>query len=191
MEADIAVSDVVQFMYCPRKVYFYKVLGLPMVDRKKMTYGKDEHEREHRRVKERKHVYGIEKDQIKKVQHGVFIVDEDIGLYGQIDTVVELQDGSVIPVDVKYSDYSGVFKNWKKQLLAYALLLERKSGVKVRKGLLYFPKQRKKVFVELSAEDKEFFLKDIERIRGMIKSGKMPRGRDRCGYCEMKKYCKE
>ena len=116
---------------------------------------------------------------------------EKIGLFGQIDTVLELENGSLVPVEVKYSDFAAVFKNWKKQLVAYALLLKRKFGKEVKKGVLYFPKQKKKLIVHITAEDKKFVLRDIEKIRKLIRSEKMPRGRDRCEYCEMKKFCKE
>jgi len=79
-------------------------------------------------------------------------------------------------VEVKYSDFVTVFKNWKKQLVAYALLLEKRFGKEVKKGVLYFPKQRKKLIVYITAEDKKFVMKDIKEIRKLVKSEKMPRG---------------
>lgn len=191
MESDISVSDIVQYAYCPRKIYFLKTAGLPLAERKKMEYGKGEHTREHRRSGERKQVYGFERDDVRRVHHGLYVEDVKIGLYGQIDTVVELKDGSLVPVEVKYSQFASVFKNWKKQLVAYAVLLEAKFDRKVKRGVLYFPKQRKRIDVDIMSEDKEFLLRDMESIRKIVREEKMPRGRDRCGYCEMKKFCKE
>jgi CRISPR-associated exonuclease Cas4 len=191
MESDVSVSDLVQYAYCPRKVYFSKVLGLGVVSRRKMDFGKKEHEREHRRSKERKMVYGFDRKDVKKVIHSVYVEHEEIGLYGQVDTVLEFEDGSLVPVEVKYSDFATVFKNWRKQLVAYGLLLEEKFGKKVEKGVLYFPKQKERIDVDITIEDKEFLIRDIERIRSLVRSEKMPRGRNRCGYCEMRKFCKE
>ena len=191
METDVSVSDLVQYAYCPRKVYFSKVLGLSVADRKKMEYGKEEHKKEHRRSKERKSIYGFDKKDIQGVHHKVYVECEKIGLFGQIDTVLEFKNGSLIPVEVKYSDFVAVFKNWKKQLVAYALLLEKEFNKEVKKGVLYFPKQKKKLIVYITADDKKFVVRDIEKIRKLVKSEKMPRGRDRCGYCEMRKFCKE
>ena len=156
-----------------------------------MEFGKEEHKKEHRRSKERKLIYGFKREDVKTVHHKLHVEHEKIGLFGQIDTVLELENGSLVPVEVKYSDFAAVFKNWKKQLVAYALLLEREFGKEVKKGVLYFPKQKKKLIVHITAEDKKFVLRDIEKIRKLIRSEKMPRGRDRCGYCEMKKFCKE
>ncbi len=190
MEADISVWDVAQYVYCPRKVYFYKTLGLPVISRKKMEYGKEEHEREHRRVKERRFLYGVDRDEVKSVHHDLYLEDEEIGLYGQIDTVVELKNGEMLPVEVKYSDFDQIFENWKKQLLGYGLLLEKRFGRTVKRGLFYFPKQRTRKIVEFTVEDKQSILRDVVRIRELVKSERMPRGRDRCGYCEMSRLCK-
>lgn len=190
MEADISVWDLAQYLYCPRKVYFYKTLGLPVVSRRKMVYGKEEHEREHRRVKERQFFYGFDKDEVQTVYHDLYLEDEDTGLYGQIDTVVELTNGEMFPVEVKYSDFDQIFENWKKQLLAYALLLEKRFGKTVRRGLFYFPKQRIRRMVEFSAEDRQSVLRDVVKIRQLVASERMPRARDRCGYCEMTRMCK-
>ncbi len=52
MEADVSVWELVQYSYCPRKLYFYKTLGIGIITRKKMEYGREEHTREHRRTKE-------------------------------------------------------------------------------------------------------------------------------------------
>ncbi|MBU7028231.1 MAG: CRISPR-associated protein Cas4, partial [Theionarchaea archaeon] len=41
---------------------------------------------------------------------------------------------------------------------------------------MYFPKQRKKLIVYITAEDKKFVMKDIKEIRKLVKSEKMPRG---------------
>jgi CRISPR-associated exonuclease Cas4 len=188
---DISVSDLVQYYFCPRKVYFSKVLGLPVAQKRKMEFGKEEHIREHRRLRERKSIYGFEREDIETVYHKLYVEDEKRGLFGQIDTVLELKDGSLVPLEVKYSDFVTVYSNWKKQLVAYALLLEKRFGKEVKKGVLYFPKQKKKVVVDIGAEDKKFVVRDIETIRKLVKSEKMPRGRDRCGYCEMRKFCKE
>lgn len=189
MQADVSVWDLAQYVYCPRKVYFYKTLGMPVVTRKKMEYGKEEHEREHRRVKERVFLYGFDREGVRTIHHDLYLEDEEIGLYGQIDTVVELETGEILPVEVKYSDFDQIFENWRRQLLAqllaYGLLLEKRFGRTVKRGLFYFPKQRKRKIVEFSVEDKKSVLKDVEKIRQLVKTEKMPRGRDRCGYCEM------
>ena len=157
-----------------------------------MDRGKEEHEREHRRVKERQNIYGFEPSEVREVMHDVPVEYKEIGLHGQIDTVVILSSGEVFPVDIKYSNFAAVRRNWKKQLVGYAILLEQYFNRRVDCGVLYFPAQRKSIKVSISAEDKENFLKDIQRVRDLIKGGAMPRGvrKEMCRYCEVAKYCR-
>ncbi len=157
-----------------------------------MEKGKEEHEREHRRVKERQSIYGFEPSEVKEVIHDVPMEYKEIGLYGQLDTAVLLNSGDAFPVDVKYTDFTEVRRNWKKQLVGYAILLEQHLNRRVNCGILYFPSQKRTIRVPISAEDKENLLKDIQRIRDLLKSEQMPRGvrREMCRYCEVAKYCK-
>ncbi len=187
----LQVSDITQYFYCPRKVYFMRTLGIKVPARHKMDTGKEEHSREHRRVKERKTVYGFKPEEIVKVLHQLPVEAPEYRLHGRVDTVLVLQDDEVVPVDVKYSDFMEVKRNWKKQLVAYALLLETKFGKKVKRGFLYFPSKKDKIEVKISEEDKRAIIKDIEQILELIKSEKMPpvHQGNKCNYCEMRKFC--
>lgn len=65
----IQVSDITQFFYCPRKVYFRRTLGIGVEPRAKMELGKEEHERAGRRQS----VYGIEWECVEKLDHDVMV----------------------------------------------------------------------------------------------------------------------
>lgn len=189
----LQVSDIVQYFYCPRKIYFMKTLGLKVPPRKKMEMGKEEHESEHRRLNERKTIYGFKLDEVRDVIHSMKVESQELSLYGQIDTVIILHDGTHIPVDVKYSSYPEIKRNWKKQLVAYSLLLESKIKGRVTKAALYFPLARKRIMINISNEDKKALMKNIEEIQNMIKSEFIPpvtKGR-KCAYCEMERFCIE
>ncbi|MDI6903700.1 MAG: CRISPR-associated protein Cas4 [Methanocellales archaeon] len=185
------VFDLSQYYYCPRKVYFLTVMGVPATPRKKMSYGKKEQEKERKRVTERKDVFGIPRDEVEEVLHKVYVEDRKIGLIGQVDTVLKLKNGTILPVDVKYTNFVRVYRNWKKQLTAYALLLSSEFGCDVNEGILYFPKQKEHVRVDISKEDKDFVLMDLEKLRGLMASEHIPRKTDekKCRYCEVARYC--
>ena len=156
-----------------------------------MTFGKEEENKERKRVTERKDVFGIERDQIEEALFKLYIEDKSIGLCGLADTVLRLKDGRIIPIDIKYSDFVSVRRHWKKQLTAYAILLSNKFETNVDCGILYFPEQNKQIFVDITKEDKKFLLLDIEKVRELIISERIPRKVDenKCRYCEVKKYC--
>lgn len=185
------VADLVQYYYCPRKVYFLKVMGTPFVSKKKMEYGGEEHRREIKRLSERKDIFGIAPDMIENIFKKLYVENSAIGLCGQIDFVLKLKDGAVIPVDIKYSDYVEVQRHWKKQLTAYAILLDFKFNCEVSKGILYFSKQNEQLAVDISSEDKKFVIMDLKMLLELIKSERIPRKADesKCRYCEVLKWC--
>ena len=166
-------------------------LGLKIKSRPKMDMGKEEHEKEHRRVKDRKTVYGFSEEEISKVIHDLMIEDPKLGIYGIIDTTVILKNGEIIPIDVKYSSATSVRINWKKQLIAYSLLLESHFGTVVKRAMIYLPAQHKQMEIDINNESKEIVKQDIRKIEELIESEKMPnvlKG-NQCSYCEMNKFC--
>ncbi|MCQ5375309.1 MAG: CRISPR-associated protein Cas4 [Methanomassiliicoccales archaeon] len=190
-ELMIQVSDITQYFYCPRKIYFLRVLGVSVPSKPKMEMAKEEHEKEHQRVVERKEIYGFPREEVKEVLHSVAIEASEYHLYGVIDTVLILTSGEIIPVDIKYSRFEEKKRNWTKQLVAYSLLLESKMKVKVTRAALFFPESKKRIIIEISSEDKKALLKDIDTIMSIIINEVLPNvSKDKkCSYCEMNRFC--
>jgi len=187
----ITVGDIVQFFYCPRKVYFLKTLGVPVVVRRKMEYGKEVHELEERRMLERKQIYGFDRDEVEEVLQGLQIEAPEIGLRGKVDVALRLRSGEFVPVDTKFTDVVEVQLQYRKQLHAYALLLDYWFKTRVKRGVLYFAQQREVRTIEISEEDKEALKRSIDQIKKIISSEVTPRrvSPEKCQYCEVKKYC--
>jgi CRISPR-associated exonuclease Cas4 len=187
----ITVFDIVQYHYCPRKVYFLRVLGVPVVVRKKMEYGREIHDRERRRMIERKQIYGFERELIEEVLQRLRIEASEISLRGQVDVALKLKTGEFLPVDTKYTDEVAVQRQYRRQLHAYALLLDHRFKTNVTRGVIYFAKQHRIRVVKITNEDKKSLLRDIDHIKRMISSEVIPKrvSQEKCGYCEVKKYC--
>lgn len=132
----VSVSDVVQYFYCPRKIYYLKVLGVPFKVKRKMEVGREEDEKEESRLGERKTVYGIDRGEVEQVLHNLYLEDSRVGLAGQVDTVLRLRSGEHIPVDSKYTEEVAVHRHYRKQLVAYSVLLESAFGTAVSRGIL-------------------------------------------------------
>jgi CRISPR-associated exonuclease Cas4 len=188
---EISVWEVYQYFYCPRKLYFIRKLGIYPPERKKMELGSGQHEREPGRTRRRTTVYGFSIEEVGRVLHDIPLEDRELGLFGRADTVVELKSGELIPVDVKYSDVGFVTRAWKKQMVAYAVLLERVFGKRIDRGTIFLLPSRRVLWVRLTAEEKGELPRDLERMRKVIDSDALPRGanRERCGYCEVAKFC--
>jgi len=187
----ITVFDIVQYYYCPRKVYFLHVLGVPVVVRKKMAYGQEVHDRERRRMMERKRIYGFGRDLVEEVFQGQRIEVPELGLRGQVDVALKLKTGEFLPVDTKYTDDVVVQRQYRKQLDAYALLLDYRFDTNVTRGIIYFSKQHKTRVIDVTNEDKKTLLRDIENIQKMMTNETIPQkvSQEKCKYCEVEKYC--
>ncbi|MCP8309067.1 MAG: CRISPR-associated protein Cas4 [archaeon] len=187
----IDVWEIVQYYYCPRKVYFLRTLSIPILKKRKMIEGQEEHLKEIKRIKERKTLFNYDKDEVKAIYHKLSLEDDDLGLAGQIDVVIELKNSKILPVEIKYSEYMDAFRGRKKQLIAYAILLERKFNRIVDEGILYFPTQNKQITLPIGYEEKKHLIKDLEKIRKLILSERLPvrSNSKRCNYCEVAKYC--
>lgn len=131
--------DIVQYYYCPRKLYFLKTLGVPYSLRKKMEKGAEDHVKEIKRLAERKSVFDLQRNEVKAIHHRLRLESKGLGLVGQVDIVLETEEGAVIPVEVKCSEYTEAFIGRKKQLTAYALLLEEAFGRMVNRAIIYYP----------------------------------------------------
>ncbi len=187
----IDVWEIVQYYYCPRKIYFLRALGIPVLKKRKMIEGQEEHLKEIKRIKERKTIFNYSQEDVKAIYHKLSLEDHDLGLAGQIDLVIELKNNKILPVEIKYSEYMEAFRGRKKQLIAYAILLEKKFNQIVDEGILYFPDRNKQITLPISYEDKKDLIKDLEKIRKLILREKLPvkSNIERCNYCEVAKYC--
>jgi len=187
----VTVFDLIQYFYCPRKVYFLKVAGVPVKVRRKMEYGREVHQAEKRRVTERKTVYGLDRGEVKQVINRLQAENSEIGLKGQVDTVLELRSGEIVPVEIKYTDELRIYRTFRKQLHAYALLLDHHYHRNITRGIIYFAKQKRAVKIEITGEEKRSLIRDVEKVRILLSGEEIPRkvASVKCGYCEVKKYC--
>ncbi len=186
----ITVGNIVQYHYCPRKVYFLEVLGIPFVTKKKMFFGQQEHKKEIKRTKQRKKIFGIKRSLVKKVKYKLYLKSQRLRLYGVIDAVLFLEN-EIIPVEIKVTDFLELTRSRKKQIVAYALLLDENFEHTTRRGILYFSGHRKSKIVNISYEDKKHLIEDIKAIKMLFKTEKIPRrvGKRKCDYCEVSRYC--
>ena len=189
---EFSVWEVYQYFYCPRKLYFIRKLSVYPPERKKMELGSAQHGREPGRSQRRRSIYGFPEEEVAAILHDIVLEDAGLGLYGRADTVLRLKSGELIPVDVKYSDLDFVSRAWRKQMVAYAVLLERKFGVRIKRGVVYVLPTKRLLSINLGAEEKAELLKDLRRMRRIVNSDTLPPkvSAEKCGYCEVGKYCR-
>ncbi|CCO07703.1 CRISPR-associated protein Cas4 [Desulforamulus hydrothermalis] len=186
----LRVTDIKQYVYCPRIIYFTYVCPVDKKNTRKMEYGKEAHieldRLEKRRTFKRYNFSNAERKYHTK------LYSARLGLEGRLDMLI-LADGEIFPVEFKYTR-GGPSLNHKYQLMAYAMLLEDTYNKPVRYGFLHLHPEGNILPVEITPNGR-LFIKDImEKIRTLVSQERMPSptyGRARCVDCEYRNFCND
>ncbi|PRX21216.1 CRISPR-associated Cas4 family exonuclease [Orenia metallireducens] len=184
----ITVTDIKQYMYCKRIIYF--TYCMPIIRKKtyKMKYGKREHDRNDRLEPKRTlKRYGLEAGEKR---YGVELISKRLGLRGKMDLLI-VQEKKYIPVELKYSTRDPGLHH-KYQLSAYCLLVEDQYKTRVRKGIIHLIPRKDTFEVEITANLRRKVKDIIKGIRELIDSEELPppvKEQGKCKDCEYYNFC--
>lgn len=184
----IPVTDLKQWAYCQRIVYYHRVMpavGKTSFKMREAVRAQDLIEAlETRRTIGRYGLEGAER------HFNVWLSDEAIGLKGKADLVLESQ-AEVAVVDFKLTS-GEVGDNHLMQLAAYGLLAERMYRKASRHAFLYRIPDSRVIPVEITQEMKDLVVASLADIRSMAGREAFPKAttvRGRCVECEYANYC--
>jgi len=190
----VTVSDVKQYLYCPRIIYFDHVLHVPKPFDLKLSVGKEKHDTITSKEKRRKGALFYDplldhSDKLFKVE----LESERLGLRGVLDYLIKTEK-EYIPVDYKFgfSKKGGVHLNHKYQLAAYSLLVEANFDTIVRRGYIHYSKDQINVKIDFNDDLRKRTLKLISDIKNIVEKEIEPSGTRmtaRCVDCEYQRYC--
>jgi CRISPR-associated exonuclease Cas4 len=157
----ITPSEVIEHLYCPRFTYFMNCLNIPQHEelRYKVLKGREIHERRGRENREylRKKIGCISK------AISAYLASPKIRVRGIVDEVLELSDGTMAPLDYKYSEFSEyTYKTHKFQSVIYAMLIEEIYKKPVKKGFLCYVKDG------ASLKEVVYRPSDFEEVRALL-----------------------
>ncbi len=184
----LAVTELRQWTYCPRVVYFHQF----MPGAGQMTYKMREGLRaqemveglEMRRTLRR---YGLE-EAVR--EFGVWLQCERLGLSGKLDLLLR-GEGVGAVVDFKLTS-GEVGENQRMQLAGYAELVESVMGLRVERGFIYRIPDDKVFAVEVTDEMRRRVREIVGAVARMREQEEMPEAtevRGRCAECEYANYC--
>ncbi len=188
------VSDLKQWAYCPRVVYYTHCLPDVRPTTWNMQAGREAGRRaEGREIRRSLRRYGLEE---ARREFRVYLASSRLGLRGIADLVLFVgpsgEEEELIPVDYKLSHKAEA--HTRLQVAAYGLLLEETYGVKVRRGFLYLIPRRQAVEVRLTPPLRRKVLKTLEAMQTMLWSERMPEKTARaaqCAVCEFRRFCND
>ncbi len=190
MVAHLSVTDIRQFIYCPRIVYYTVGLDLPRPVTAKMESGTASHSREEDLERRRTFkAYGVREEGATR-EFGVSLFSERLNLSGRIDMALVLPQ-EVCPVEYKDSTWP-VGLHHKYQLAAYALLAEEHWGKPVRRVFVYRIPLRRAQEIIITPAMRRYTTRLLNGIRAALDADLRPAPtsrRGRCVDCEFRRYC--
>lgn len=187
----LQVTDLKQYAYCPRVVYYRYCLPLVRPTTYKMEAGIEAHDKAAEDEQRRSlRAYGLTEGE----RHfDVSLVSERLGLSGRIDMVIITDIGCAIPVDYKYSRHEPSL-HYRLQLAAYAELLEENWQVTVNEGFIYFLPLRRAKSVQVTGRLRSQVKRQAGEMRTMIEQQRTPdptSQRSHCVNCEFRRFCND
>lgn len=188
----ITPSEVIEHIFCPRFTYFLNCLGIDQNEhlRYKVLKGRELHEK-----KEKTNIDYLRKriNCIKK-EISVYVASKKYRVRGVIDEVLWLGDGTLAPLDYKYTEYSDfTFKTHKIQSVIYGLLIKDNYNAEVKKGYICYAKNGN-TLKEIVYCEKDFLeaISLINEVFEIIRKGYFPRKTKydtRCIDCCYRNIC--
>jgi len=184
----LRVTDLKQWAYCRRIVYYQH--RMPGVGKQtyKMSEGKAAQDMvEQLEMRRTMREYGFE-GAVRRF--GVWLQNEDLGLAGKLDLLLEMNTEAAI---VEFKLTSGeVGHNHSLQLAGYALLVETEMAKQVRCGFVYRIPDGRVFPVPIDDGLRREVRQAIVEMREMVSYGCLPEPTDvrkRCEECEYANYC--
>ncbi|MCZ2126140.1 MAG: CRISPR-associated protein Cas4 [Anaerolineales bacterium] len=192
VEAPFRVSDLKQWVYCPRVLYYQVCLPKVRPVTYKMIAGKEagmaEEGREQRRSLKS---YGLKEEGRREFE--VPLLSSTLGLSGKPDMVIWLDaTREVIPVDYKLSNIAG--EHFKLQIIAYGIMLEEASGYTAKRGFFYSIPKRKAEEVKIDKRGREKLQHALTEMHRVLRYERMPEptpNRNKCLACEFRRFCND
>lgn len=188
----ITPSEVLEHVYCPRFTWFMNVQNIPQHEDKryKVLKGREVHQRRETENKS----YLRRKIGVIKRENAVYLASPRLRLRGIVDEVLWLQDGTMAPLDYKYTEIRDTaFKTHRLQILIYSMLIKETYETEVRQGFIVYLRGGNSLLeVPVTEQGAQEVNLMVDEIFAIIESGKLPRRtpyRVRCQDCCYKNIC--
>lgn len=191
-EIYITASLLIEYLFCPRFIYFISSLCIPQREekRKKVLIGRNLHnERSKTNIDYLRKRIGCVGKEIN-----VYLSSKDLKIHGEVDEVLELADGTMAPLDYKFSEYRDfTFKTHRYQSIFYGLLIKENYKKEVKKGFICYTRN-KNLIKEILIKENDFeelkeFIKEIISITLKSFFPKGAKSKAKCIDCTYKNIC--
>ena len=191
-EVSITISDVIEYTFCPRFIYFMYCLGIPQHEEKRYKVLKGRKLHETRENVNRNYVR--KKLQCTRKEVSVYLSSNKHHVRGIVDEVLFLEGGTAAPLDYKFAEFKEkTFRTHKYQSALYGLMIEENYGMEVNRGFVCYSRSNYKI-KEIEFKEKDFkkAVEMVDEILEIIQNGFYPEGtsyKARCVDCTYRRIC--
>lgn len=190
----VRVTDLKQYAYCPRVVYYQYCLPGVRPITFKMQSGIEAQDRVEELEKRRSlREYGLEEGE----RHfNIALTSQRLGCTAQVDLVVMYGIGAnrtLLPVDFKMSRREPG-RHFMLQLACYGMMLEEAWQALAPEGIIYLIPTKRAIRVKLDKRLRRDAERMVTEIREMVMEERMPPPtlqRSRCVDCEFRRFCND
>lgn len=174
-ETMITISDVLEYLFCPRFIYFMYCLDIPQHEEKRFKVLKGREVHEIRRLTNTE--YTRKKLNCMRKERDIFIASKENRIKGIVDEVLFLEDGTAAPLEYKFAEYKDkIFRTYKYQLILQALLIKENYGLDVKRGYICYTRSNSLVKqIDFKPSDFKKAVDIIESIIDIIEKGVYPK----------------
>ncbi len=188
----IPVSDVMEYLYCPRFMYYERVLKIPEFQelRLKVRIGREIHEQKIKTLGS----YLRKRLGVTDKKVNLKVISSDLHLIGIIDELLFFDDGTIGPLDYKFAEWKGhVHKPLYYQSMIYAVLAEELLGLPSNRGYIVYTRSSNHVQrVDFPEDRREKIRKTVNNVLDILTKGVYPEVRSKalqCADCTYRKIC--
>ncbi len=188
----ITISDVLEYLFCPRFIYFMHCLAIPQHEESRFKVIKGREVHDEKRITNTE--YLRKKLGVVRKEINVFIASKNHNIKGIVDEILFLDDGTAAPFEYKYAEFKDtIFQTYKFQLVLHAMMIKENYKIDVNKGFICFTRSNNHI-EEIIFTEKDFKkgLEIIDEILGIINKGFYPgksKYKNKCIDCCYSNIC--
>jgi len=182
------VVDIKRYAYCPRIIFITSVLHLEERESEAMEMGAEEHDTSFITPL-------LAKLRVSRVLRGLELESVKLGLAGKLDYLFVTKNRELVPIEVKWSESIGGKAKWdhKVQLAAYALLVEDSLGSTVKRGYVYYLRDKRLAEVLIDDDIRGIVKRILNSMHEMVLEERDPGVKvplSKCLNCGYLPYCR-
>ena len=188
----ITISDVLEYLFCPRFIYYMHCLAIPQHEESRFKVIKGREMHDEKRITNTE--YLRKKLGVMKKEINVFIASKNNHIKGIVDEILFLDNGTAAPFEYKYAEFKDkIFQTYKFQLVLHAMMIKENYKIDVKKGFICFTRSNNHI-EEIIFTEKDFkkAIEIIDEILEIIDKGFYPgksRYKNKCIDCCYSNIC--